>query len=59
MQIERLGRYPAAKQVIAHVSDTHLLRGGAPLGGAPTPSGRWTKWSPNSPAWATPSTRSW
>ncbi len=33
MQIEQLGRYPAAKQVIAHVSDTHLLRGGAPLGG--------------------------
>ena len=33
MQIERLGRYPAAKQVIAHMSDTHLLHGGAPLGG--------------------------
>lgn len=30
---EQLGRYPAAKRVIAHVSDTHLLRGGAPLGG--------------------------
>ncbi|GAA1753784.1 phosphodiesterase [Agromyces humatus] len=29
----QLGRYPAAKQVIAHVSDTHLLDGGAPLGG--------------------------
>ena len=33
MQIERLGRYPAARRVIAHVSDTHLLSGGAPLGG--------------------------
>ena len=33
MQIEQLGRYPAANRVIAHVSDTHLLRGGAPLGG--------------------------
>ncbi len=30
---EQLGRYPAARRVIAHVSDTHLLRGGAPLGG--------------------------
>ncbi|MFF2495086.1 metallophosphoesterase [Agromyces sp. NPDC058064] len=30
----RLGRYPAATTVIAHVSDTHLLSGGAPLGGA-------------------------
>lgn len=30
---EQLGRYPAAKRVIAHVSDTHLLEGGAPLGG--------------------------
>ncbi|ANJ26748.1 phosphodiesterase [Agromyces aureus] len=29
----RLGRYPAARQVIAHLSDTHLLDGGAPLGG--------------------------
>ncbi|WP_173924275.1 phosphodiesterase [Agromyces sp. Marseille-P2726] len=29
----QLGRYPAAKQVMAHVSDTHLLAGGAPLGG--------------------------
>lgn len=29
----RLGRYPAAQTVIAHVSDTHLLAGGAPLGG--------------------------
>ena len=27
------GRYPAARRVIAHVSDTHLLEGGAPLGG--------------------------
>lgn len=31
--MERLGRYPAATSVIAHVSDTHLLSGGAPLGG--------------------------
>ncbi len=30
---EQLGRYPAARRVIAHVSDTHLLFGGAPLGG--------------------------
>ena len=30
---EQLGRYPAARRVIAHVSDTHLLHGGAPLGG--------------------------
>lgn len=30
---EQLGRYPAARRVIAHVSDTHLLRGGALLGG--------------------------
>jgi 3',5'-cyclic-AMP phosphodiesterase len=29
----RFGRYPAARRVIAHVSDTHLLEGGAPLGG--------------------------
>ncbi|MRG58682.1 phosphodiesterase [Agromyces sp. CFH 90414] len=29
----RLGRYPAARHVIAHVSDLHLLAGGAPLGG--------------------------
>ncbi|WP_022887857.1 metallophosphoesterase [Agromyces italicus] len=34
--MERLGRYPAATTVIAHVSDTHLLSGGAPLGGADT-----------------------
>ncbi|MFD4420223.1 phosphodiesterase [Agromyces sp. NPDC058484] len=33
MEELRLGRYPAAKQVIAQVSDTHLLEGGAPLGG--------------------------
>jgi 3',5'-cyclic-AMP phosphodiesterase len=33
MEALRLGRYPAAKRVIAHVSDTHLLEGGAPLGG--------------------------
>lgn len=30
----QLGRYPAARTTIAHVSDTHLLAGGAPLGGA-------------------------
>jgi 3',5'-cyclic AMP phosphodiesterase CpdA len=30
---EQLGRYPAAKRVIAHVSDTHLLHDGGPLGG--------------------------
>lgn len=29
----RLGMYPAAQAVIAHVSDTHLLAGGARLGG--------------------------
>jgi 3',5'-cyclic AMP phosphodiesterase CpdA len=29
----RLGRYPAARQVIVHLSDTHLLDGGALLGG--------------------------
>ena len=29
----QLGRYPAARHVVAHVSDTHLLEGGAPLGG--------------------------
>ncbi len=29
----RLGRYPAARRVIAHLSDTHLMHGGAPLGG--------------------------
>lgn len=33
MEALRLGRYPAAKRVIAHVSDTHLLAGGAPLVG--------------------------
>ena len=33
MQHPQLGRYPAARHVIAHVSDTHLLRGGALLGG--------------------------
>jgi len=33
MEHPQLGRYPAANQVIAHVSDTHLLDGGAPLGG--------------------------
>ncbi len=33
MEALRLGRYPAARWVIAHVSDTHLLEGGAPLGG--------------------------
>lgn len=30
---EQLGRYPAARRVIAHLSDTHLLQGGARLGG--------------------------
>jgi Icc protein len=29
----QLGRYPAAQQVIAHLSDTHLLSGGRRLGG--------------------------
>ncbi|MGI9824058.1 phosphodiesterase [Agromyces sp. Marseille-Q5079] len=29
----RLGSYPGARQVIAHVSDTHLLAGGRRLGG--------------------------
>lgn len=29
----QLGRYPSARYVVAHVSDTHLLEGGAPLGG--------------------------
>lgn len=29
----RLGRYPAARHVIVHLSDTHLLDGGALLGG--------------------------
>ncbi|KRC63019.1 3',5'-cyclic-nucleotide phosphodiesterase [Agromyces sp. Root81] len=33
MQHPQLGRYAAARHVIAHVSDTHLLHGGAPLGG--------------------------
>lgn len=33
MDHPRLGRYPAARHVIAHLSDTHLLDGGAPLGG--------------------------
>jgi Icc protein len=33
MQHPQLGRYPAARHVIAQVSDTHLLRGGEPLGG--------------------------
>lgn len=34
MDAPRLGRYPAARRVLAHLSDTHLLDGGAPLGGA-------------------------
>ncbi|WP_395242908.1 phosphodiesterase [Agromyces sp. MMS24-K17] len=34
MNAPRLGRYPAARRVLAHVSDTHLLDGGARLGGA-------------------------
>jgi Icc protein len=29
----QLGRYPAARHVVAHVSDTHLLASGVPLGG--------------------------
>ena len=29
----QLGRYPRPRHVLAHVSDTHLLDGGAPLGG--------------------------
>ncbi|HET8779944.1 MAG TPA: phosphodiesterase, partial [Agromyces sp.] len=33
MEELRLGRYPAARWVIAHVSDTHLLESGARLGG--------------------------
>ncbi len=33
MTFPGLGRYPAARHVIAHVSDTHLLQGGTPLGG--------------------------
>jgi len=33
MDHPRLGRYPAARHIIAHLSDTHLLAGGAPLGG--------------------------
>ena len=33
MQHPQLGRYPAARHVIAQVSDTHLLRGGEPLAG--------------------------
>ncbi|WP_353828207.1 metallophosphoesterase [Agromyces sp. SYSU T0242] len=33
MDHPRLGRYPAARHVIAHLSDTHLLAGGALLGG--------------------------
>jgi 3',5'-cyclic-AMP phosphodiesterase len=33
MDHPRLGRYPAARHVIAHLSDIHLLAGGAPLGG--------------------------
>ena len=33
MTHQRFGRYPAARHIIAHVSDTHLLQGGAPLGG--------------------------
>lgn len=33
MDHPRLGRYPAARHVIAHLSDTHFLAGGVPLGG--------------------------
>jgi 3',5'-cyclic AMP phosphodiesterase CpdA len=37
MDHPRLGRYPAARFVIAHLSDTHFLAGGEPLlGGADT-----------------------
>ena len=59
MQIEQLGRYPAANRVIAHLSDTHLLRGGAPLGGvADTVRALDQVMGSNSPVWATPSMRS-
>lgn len=33
MDHPRFGRYPAARHVIAHLSDTHFLAEGAPLGG--------------------------
>lgn len=33
MDHPRFGRYPAARHVIAHLSDTHFLADGAPLGG--------------------------
>ena len=33
MTFPQLGRYPHARHVVAHVSDTHLLDGGRPLGG--------------------------
>ena len=33
MSHPRLGRYPAARHTIVHLSDTHLLAGGAPLAG--------------------------
>lgn len=33
MHYPQLGRYPAARHVIAQISDTHLLHGGARLGG--------------------------
>ncbi|WP_394552361.1 phosphodiesterase [Agromyces sp. MMS24-JH15] len=33
MDAPRLGRYPTAQHVVAHVSDLHLRAGGAPLGG--------------------------
>lgn len=33
MDARQLGRYPAARHVIVHLSDTHLLDGGARLGG--------------------------
>ena len=33
MTFPQLGRYPHARHVVAHVSDTHLLDGGMPLGG--------------------------
>ncbi|AWB95757.1 phosphodiesterase [Agromyces badenianii] len=34
MQHPQLGRYPAARHLVAQISDTHLLHGGAPLGGS-------------------------
>jgi Icc protein len=39
----QLGRYPAARHVVAHVSATHLLEGGAPLGGVADTVGALTR----------------